>query len=439
MKKILTICLSLLLLPFSVLAADELTFDADTTITVNGIDLTVISGSIVDQMVVNDSSVVFSLSTNSGVVLRSTGRKILNNNLTDYICGDSYSQISLSGDSLGSSLSVSPSSEVCISITGGAPVTTTSSGGGGGVVTPSKPTTATGEVTVTAAAGGKTTLTVSNGNIASVDLPIGAVSASTAVKVSSENKSDVTASRPLPLKRAVVGDYAYNYTATANLAAVSSFSQAATLTFTYKDSEISGLDESTLRVFYWKETTSQWVALPTTIDSTNNSLTAATDHFTYFAVMGLAEGETAEGETTEEGGDPIIFDGDLIRNPNADGMAQFDIYIVKMINGKSFKRLIISPHVFESYEHFDKNGNGNPWDDVKDISQSTMSEYTASNLVRAVGDTRVYKLSASEGSDTGIKQWLDMTAEQFLAGYDADSIYEINIVDRDVYTLGANI
>lgn len=309
----------------------------------------------------------------------------------------------------------------------------------GGVVTPSKPTTATGEVTVTAAAGGKTTLTVSNGNIASVDLPIGAVSASTAVKVSSENKSDVTASRPLPLKRAVVGDYAYNYTATANLAAVSSFSQAATLTFTYKDSEISGLDESTLRVFYWKETTSQWVALPTTIDSTNNSLTAATDHFTYFAVMGLAEGETAEGETTEEGGDPIIFDGDLIRNPNADGMAQFDIYIVKMINGKSFKRLIISPHVFESYEHFDKNGNGNPWDDVKDISQSTMSEYTASNLVRAVGDTRVYKLSASEGSDTGIKQWLDMTAEQFLAGYDADSIYEINIVDRDVYTLGANI
>jgi len=51
----------------------------------------------------------------------------------------------------------------------------------------------------------------------------------------------------------------------------------------------------------------------------------------------------------------------------------------------------------------------------------------------------VHKLSASEGSDTGIKQWLDMTAEQFLAGYDADSIYEINIVDRDVYTLGANI
>ena len=43
MKKILTISLSLLLLPFSVLAADELTFDADTTITVNGIDLTVIS------------------------------------------------------------------------------------------------------------------------------------------------------------------------------------------------------------------------------------------------------------------------------------------------------------------------------------------------------------------------------------------------------------
>ncbi|MBU1137049.1 hypothetical protein KKD72_01630 [Patescibacteria group bacterium] len=444
MRKILTISLTLLLLPFSVLAADELTFDADTTITVNGENLTVVSGSIVDQMVVSESSVVFSLSTNSSIVIRSANRRVLDNNLTDYICGSSYSQISVSGNSLGSSLGVSPSSEVCVSITGGAPITTTSSGGGGGVTAPSKPTTATGEVTATAAAGGKTTLTVSNGNTASVDLPIGAVSASTAVKVNSENKIDVIASRPLPSKRTVVGDNVYNYTAAANSVTISSFSKTVTLTFTYKDNEVNGLDESTLKIFYWKESTSQWVALTTVIDSTNNNLTATTDHFTYFAIMGLTAGETAtgevtEGETTAASREPVIFDGDLVRNPNAADMAQFDIYIVKMIGGKKFRRLILSPHVFESYAHFDKNGNGSPWDDVKDISQSAMSEYTTSSLVRAVGDAKVYQLLAEEGSDTGIKQWLNMTATQFLAGHDADSIYEINVVDRNAYASGTDI
>ncbi|MFH1612070.1 MAG: hypothetical protein ABH887_02275, partial [bacterium] len=46
-----------------------------------------------------------------------------------------------------------------------------------------------------------------------------------------------------------------------------------------------------------------------------------------------------------------IVDGDLIRNPNAEGMASFDIYIAKTVGEKNFKRLILSPHVFESYGH----------------------------------------------------------------------------------------
>ncbi|MFH1938417.1 MAG: SH3 domain-containing protein, partial [Patescibacteria group bacterium] len=110
----------------------------------------------------------------------------------------------------------------------------------------------------------------------------------------------------------------------------------------------------------------------------------------------------------------------------------------KMINGKKFKRLILSPHVFESYEHFDKNGNGSPWDDVLDVSQSIMDEYTTSELVRAVGDSKVYKLVAS--GDTGTKQWVNMTATQFVSqGYDSNSIYEINTTDRNAYTTGADV
>ena len=431
MRKILIISLTLLLLPFLSFAADELNFDADTTIDVNGVDLIILSGSIVDQMVVNESSIVFSLSGNSKITITSNDKKILNNSLTDYICASSYSQVRVVGNSLGSSLSVSPSSEVCISATGGNTPTITPLPGGGGSVTPSKPTTTTGEVTATASGGGKTTLTTSSGTITSVDLPANAVNTLTSVKVKAIEKSTIVESQPVPSNRNIVGDFVYDYTAIANSENISSFDKDITLTFTYVNDQITDLDESTLKVFYWKETTSQWVALTTTVNTENNTLTATTNHFTHFTIMGLTE------EITE--GDSIIFDGNLIRNPNAEDMAQFDIYIVKIVNGKNFRRLILSPHVFESYEHFDKNGNGSPWDDVKDISSSSMSQYAISDLVRATDDDKVYKLSTEEGSDTGIKQWLNMTSENFLNQYDVDSIYEINAVDRNAYVLGSDI
>ena len=123
--------------------------------------------------------------------------------------------------------------------------------------------------------------------------------------------------------------------------------------------------------------------------------------------------------------DTTIKDGDLIRNPNAKGIASLDVFIVKLVGNKKFKRLILSPHVFESYEHLN-------WEDVKDVNQETMDVHTISNLIRAVGDDKVYELFPS--GDVGTKQWLNITAEEFITqGYDSDSIYEINETDRDAY------
>jgi len=134
-----------------------------------------------------------------------------------------------------------------------------------------------------------------------------------------------------------------------------------------------------------------------------------------------------------------VVDGDLIRNPSAEGMAQLDIYIVKTVGEKNFKRLILSPHVFESYAHFDKNGNGDNWDDVMDVDQATMDSYTTTDLVREDGNDKVYRLYAAEGSDTGSKYWLNMTAASFTAVFDADAIYTINGTDTAGYTAGANV
>ncbi len=151
--------------------------------------------------------------------------------------------------------------------------------------------------------------------------------------------------------------------------------------------------------------------------------------------------ETAEEEKNQESSEESsgiieLNDGDLIKNPNAQGDAQFDIYIIKIVGDKKFKRLIISPHVFESYNHFDKNGDGdNGWNDVVEVNQATMGVYTTSDLVRKVDGEKVYRLTAT--GDTGTKRWLNMSAASFKSGgYDWDSIYLVNPTDIEAYTTG---
>lgn len=112
----------------------------------------------------------------------------------------------------------------------------------------------------------------------------------------------------------------------------------------------------------------------------------------------------------------ILKDGDivkLINNP--------DIYIIKYINNKQYKRLILSPKVFKSYGHL-------KWSNIKIISQQELDTFIASNLVKVKNDNNIYILTP-EG-DIGKRQVLDITKV-----YDKDSIYEINTTDRDSYRL----
>ena len=117
-----------------------------------------------------------------------------------------------------------------------------------------------------------------------------------------------------------------------------------------------------------------------------------------------------------------IPEGALIRAAKG-----IDIYIVKYVKSKKFKRLVLSPSVFESYGHL-------KWEDVIEVDNETIDSFTTSELVRAVGDSRVYKLYPQ--GDTGQKRWIK-TAEAFARmDFDSDSIYEINAFDRDSYVVG---
>lgn len=123
----------------------------------------------------------------------------------------------------------------------------------------------------------------------------------------------------------------------------------------------------------------------------------------------------------------FLPEGALIR-----AIGDIDVYIVKYMGSKKFKRLVLNPHVFESYGHL-------RWQDVKDVDQSIVDAFTTSDMVRATvaGDPRVYRLFPD--GDTGTKRWIK-TAEAFnRLGHDWDAIYTINETDRDAYVEGATI
>ena len=120
-----------------------------------------------------------------------------------------------------------------------------------------------------------------------------------------------------------------------------------------------------------------------------------------------------------------IVDGDLIRVQGG-----VDVYIVKLINNKQFKRLILNPEIFNQYGHL-------KWENIKNISSEELNEYTISDLVRAVGDDKVYKLYPN--GDTGEKRWIK-TRDDFIGfGYDWDAIYAINDFERDYYVTGEDL
>jgi hypothetical protein len=132
-----------------------------------------------------------------------------------------------------------------------------------------------------------------------------------------------------------------------------------------------------------------------------------------------------------------IVDGDLISSnaTNSDGtptLASLDVYIVKIVGTKKFKRLVLNPQVFNSYGHL-------KWENIKEVSQAEVDSFTTSSLARVDGNDKVYALTPS--GDTGAKSWINLTAAQFLglSQSDPDSIYTINSVDGSNYSVKHDI
>ena len=161
-------------------------------------------------------------------------------------------------------------------------------GGGGGSTPPVTSITTAGEVTATISNGGKTTAISSENTKASVELPANAVNTNTEIKITAVDKNTAApvVIQTISVGEKIIGGFVYNFTATAGGNSVSTFLQPVTLTFTYTNEQIKGLNESTLKIHYWSEKDSKWVDLDTKIDKNSKTLTTTVTHFTLFAVMG---------------------------------------------------------------------------------------------------------------------------------------------------------
>jgi hypothetical protein len=116
---------------------------------------------------------------------------------------------------------------------------------------------------------------------------------------------------------------------------------------------------------------------------------------------------------------PGIPDGSLIRAEN-----DYKVYVV---NGK-WRRHIISPKIFSFYHHLG-------FDKVKVVPPSILAQYKESNLIRHRSGKNVYSVD-----EAGVKHWLRITAEQFLAsGRNWDSIFIVNLPEFNFYRQGAEI
>ena len=151
MKKFLASTVLALLLALSVisaapvLAANELTFDADTTINIPdlSINLTIKSGSVVDAMVANSGTITFTFSTGNNLIIESSDQR--NMALSPALAGQSFTCGSLSSLTVtpqagvsGVSVILTPSTAACSS-SGGSTSGSSSSGGGSSAATPAEP------------------------------------------------------------------------------------------------------------------------------------------------------------------------------------------------------------------------------------------------------------------------------------------------------------
>lgn len=151
--------------------------------------------------------------------------------------------------------------------------------------------------TAIADTGGSTNLTT-DGKTFTVSVPADATSTSFVIQIKALANTSILASLGSPgAKPEEVGTTVFDVKAIVNETIFDSFDAAVTISYTYTDSEISGLDESSLQLYHYHN--SAWEALSgCTVNTSTNTISCTTDSFSIFGLFGSQTTSSSHGSVT---------------------------------------------------------------------------------------------------------------------------------------------
>lgn len=138
---------------------------------------------------------------------------------------------------------------------------------------------------ITSASGGASTLTSGTTGI-TLDVPVGATGADAIYQIKSLDQTAVFATSGTPSAVTKVGNYAFDLKALTGIGTtVTSFSTPITITLTYQDSDVLGINESSLIIYRYDGST--WSALTgCVVNTTANTVICETSNFSVFSLFG---------------------------------------------------------------------------------------------------------------------------------------------------------
>ncbi len=151
--------------------------------------------------------------------------------------------------------------------------------------TGSSSVTAENQNSITTAGGGSVTLVTGSYTIG-LTIPAGATNADAIFQIKQLDKTTAFATTGTPTGVTSVGDHLYDFKSlTDATTTVTSFNDSITITLSYTDSDVVGLNESSLVIYSYDG--ASWSALTgCVINTSSNTITCTTTHFSLFSLFG---------------------------------------------------------------------------------------------------------------------------------------------------------
>ncbi len=218
--------------------------------------------------------------------------------------------------------------------------------------------TAQTQASITTASGGSASLTLGPTGLG-LTIPPGATGADAVYQIKQLDKTTAFATSGTPSSVASVGDYAFDLKSlTGTGTSVTTFLAPITLTLTYQDSDVSGINESSLVIYRYNG--SVWSVLTgCVVNTTANTITCDTSNFSLFSLFGTVQASSSGGGGTTlssysppevpAGGFKILINNNATttssRSVTLSFNANSDVVRMALSNSTDFSHSSIEPYI----------------------------------------------------------------------------------------------